>query len=330
MNLLNQENAAATIRFVYENESGVTDFEGKASGITERYEDDKPVVYAGLGKNKEDLFVFADAATEAVRRVKRLKKMSVEICLPQSVQRYAEIAVEAAVMADYAFDGYLSEKPVRIEDLYLRDRENMFDWDKLREAKIVAEAVNYARNLSNENAAVVTPEYLAREARNIAATCENMSLEILDDGEIREKNLNLLWAVGKGSATPPRLAIVSYRGDEESGGTCALVGKGLTFDSGGLNLKPAGSIETMKHDMSGAASVLGVLRAAAVLKPKVNFIVAIPAAQSAIGKDAFIVGAVYRSYSGKTVEVLNTDAEGRLILADAFEYLIANYKPTEI
>jgi len=330
MNLSREKKPASVVKFVYENESGVVDFEGKAGTSVERYEGDGLVIYAGLGKEKDDFSVFADAAAKAVRKIRVLKKTDVEIILPQSEQKFAEIAVNSAVSANYSYDKYLSEKPTKIENLYLSPLTEETDWNKLEQVKTVAEAVNYARDLINENAAIITPEFLANEAEKIAKSNENMKVEILDEKEIRDKGLGLLWAVGKGSATPPRLAIISYNGDKSSQEFSALVGKGLTFDSGGLNLKPSGSIEDMRHDMSGAAAVLGVAKAACQINPKTNFLAVVPSAQSAIGKDAYFVGDVYRSYSQKTVEVLNTDAEGRLILADAFAYIIKNYKPKEI
>ncbi|MDR0304312.1 MAG: leucyl aminopeptidase [Chitinispirillales bacterium] len=330
MNLLKEKNPAAVIKFVYEDEKKIVDFNGEAMTIAERYEDGNLVVYSGLGKEKDNLLTFADSAAEAVRRIKKLKKTSVEIILPQNSQDFAEFAVESVVLANYSFDKYLSKKPTKIENLHINLYAENLNWDKLEQVKIIAESVNYARDLINENAVVITPEFLANEAKIVAKSNKNMKIEILDEKEIQEKGLGLLWAVGKGSATFPRLIVVSYKGNENSEEFCALAGKGLTFDSGGLNLKPSGSIEDMRHDMSGAAAVLGVLKAASKINPKVNFLAVIPAAQSAIGKDAYFVGDVYKSYSGKFVEVLNTDAEGRLILADAFEYVLKNYKPKEI
>jgi leucyl aminopeptidase len=326
MQLLNTKNSQTIIKFLYETDEKLLDFEAKTGDVSVRYEGESTVIDAGLGKDKENLRSFRNATANAVRAANKIKRESVEIILPKSDENFAKIAVEAAVLANYSYDKYLSEKKHRIENLHV----DFTDLSKLENAKTVAECVNYARDLINENAAVITPQYLADEAKEIALSNENMKIEILGEKEILEKGLGLLWAVGKGSTTLPRLAIVSYNGNKESKEFSAIVGKGLTFDSGGLNLKPSGSMETMRHDMSGAAAVLGVLKAAAKINPKVNFLAVIPAAQSAIGKEAYFVGDVYKSYSGKFVEVLNTDAEGRLILADAFSYVIKNYAPKEI
>jgi leucyl aminopeptidase len=142
--------------------------------------------------------------------------------------------------------------------------------------------------------------------------------------------MGLLLAVNRGSMRDPAFILVEYRGNPGSSDVTALVGKGITFDTGGLNLKPTGSMETMKDDMSGAAAVLGAIRAAAALKLKVNILGAIPTTENSIGSKAYKPGDVYRSYSGKTVEIANTDAEGRLVLADALAYVQKHYKPSRI
>jgi leucyl aminopeptidase len=326
MKVLNTKNPKTVIRFLGEEDEKIIDFEAKSGSTTIRYDGENAVIFAGLGKAEENLATFRTAVANAVRAVNKIKRKSVEIILPKNDEIYAKIAVEATILANYYYDKYISEKKSKVEELHI----DFADLQKLETTKILAENVNFARDLINENAAIITPEYLANEAKKIAATNKNMKVEILDEKEIQKLGLGLLWAVGKGSATPPRLAIVKYNGNKKSEKYTAIVGKGLTFDSGGLNLKPSGSIESMRHDMAGAASVLGVLKTAAELNPEINFLAVIPSAQSAIGKDAFFVGDVYKNYAGKTVEVLNTDAEGRLILADAFSYIIKNYQPKEI
>ncbi|MCL2845029.1 MAG: leucyl aminopeptidase [Chitinivibrionia bacterium] len=327
MEILNTKNIEARILFLYEDDEKPVDFEAKAGSVATRYDGENVIIYAGLGKDNSDMQVFRNAVADAVRAVNKIKRKSVEIVLPQKNTEYAAAAVEGAVVGNYAYDKYLSEKKSRVENLHID-----FDGaaDILNSVKIIGECADFTRDITNDNAAVVNPEYLANEAKKIAESNKNMTVEILDHKEIQEKGLGLLWAVGKGSATPPRLAIIKYNGDKTNDKYSAIVGKGLTFDTGGLNLKPSGSMETMRHDMAGAAAVLGVAKAVAALNPKINFLAVVPTAQSAIGKDAFFVGDVYKGYSGKTVEVLNTDAEGRLILSDAISYIIKNYAPTEI
>ena len=159
---------------------------------------------------------------------------------------------------------------------------------------------------------------------------KNISIEILNKKELEDKGLGLLLAVNQGSNKDPKLIIVKYNGSANKGGYTALVGKGITFDSGGLNLKPSGHIETMRCDMAGAAAVLGTLKNTIELNLKKNIIFSFALAENAIGSNAYKPGDVIKSYSGKTVEIGNTDAEGRLVLADAISYIVKNYSPNRI
>ncbi len=201
---------------------------------------------------------------------------------------------------------------------------------KIRNTAVICQSTCYARDLVNENASQIIPERLAREARTIANRSGSMTCTVIADKEIRQKGLGLLHAVGQGSPYPPRLIIMNYKGNTQSGKKTAVVGKGITFDSGGQNLKPSKHIETMRCDMSGAAAVLGIMKALSILKPKVNVLGVIAAAHNAIDGKSYFPGDIQRSYAGKTVEILNTDAEGRLALADGLSYCIKHFKPTEI
>jgi leucyl aminopeptidase len=326
MKVSEKGNPKTIIKFLGENDAPLIDFEPKTGKTTVRYDGDNTIIYAGFTDVGRNLLEFKKSCAAAIRTAKKIKHESVGIVLPQQNEFYAAAAVEAAVLANYDYDYHKTEKGTKIKDFYV----DFASAEKVLNARIVAESVNYARTIVNENAAVITPEFLAQEAVKIAETNQNMSTEVLDENQIRESGLGLLSAVGKGSATPPRLIIIKYNGDKESNEYTAIVGKGLTFDSGGLCLKPAEGMESMRHDCAGAAAVLGVLQAAAKLSPTINFLAVIPSAQNAIGKDAYYVGDVYTSYSQKTVEVLNTDAEGRLILADAISYAIKNYSPAQI
>ncbi len=142
--------------------------------------------------------------------------------------------------------------------------------------------------------------------------------------------MGLMLAVNRAAARDPAIVILEYRGDPNSKDLTAIIGKGITYDTGGLNMKPTGSMETMKCDMAGAASALGIARAAAQLKLKRNFIAVLAIAENAVGPHSFKPGDVVRSHSGKTVEIGNTDAEGRLVLADAFSYIQKKYKPNRL
>lgn len=184
--------------------------------------------------------------------------------------------------------------------------------------RVIGDAVSFARDLVNEPSNVVTPPYLAELAERIARE-NGMTCRVLDRAGIEEAGMGLLAAVARGSATEPRF--IEMRCEIPGAArTVAIIGKGITFDSGGYNLKSGDSISGMKDDMAGAAAVLAVMRALGSLKPSVNVIALIPATENMIGGTAIHPGDVFTSLAGKTVEINNTDAEGRLILADAVAY----------
>ena len=200
----------------------------------------------------------------------------------------------------------------------------------VRPIEEVAEAVYLTRDLINENADVVTPHYLGEVALGMSKKFPAIKTTIFDKKRIEREKMGLLLAVSQGAATEPRFIISRYEGNPRSKDHTLLVGKGVTFDSGGINLKPTGHIETMREDMSGAATVLGTLAAAAATNLKVNLTVVVPATENAVDAKSYKPGDIFTSYSGKTVEIVNTDAEGRLILADALSYAIKHLKPTRV
>jgi leucyl aminopeptidase len=197
----------------------------------------------------------------------------------------------------------------------------------IERGEIVAEATAWARDLVNTPAIDATPDFLAREARKMAKEV-GLEAKVLGKAELERGGFGGILGVGRGSENPPRLIELRYRGGGTSDAV-ALTGKGVTFDSGGLSIKDAQQMEGMKADMAGAATMLAAMRAIARLKPKVNVIAAIPSAENLPGGSAIRPGDVLRHRGGKTSEVLNTDAEGRLILADALSYL-AERKPRAI
>jgi leucyl aminopeptidase len=198
----------------------------------------------------------------------------------------------------------------------------------LARAAAVAEALQLARDLINEPPNVLHPAELARRAEVVAGRV-GLKLTVWDGPAIAEHGMNLLLAVNRGSENPARFLRIDYRPPKPSKRRVVLVGKGLTFDSGGLCLKPPKGMQDMKCDMSGGAAVLATMLACALRKPKVEVIALIPCTENMPGGNAMRVGDVVRSYGGKTVEILNTDAEGRLILADALGYAL-ELKPTVI
>ncbi|MBV6713551.1 leucyl aminopeptidase [Paenibacillus chitinolyticus] len=188
-------------------------------------------------------------------------------------------------------------------------------------AEAYAVATNYARDLTNLPGNLLLPSDLAEEAEKLAGQF-GIACEVLDEQAIVERGMGALAAVGLGSANPPRMITLSYDGDPSSGEVLGLVGKGVTFDTGGISIKPAGGMEEMISDMGGAAVLLGLLIVVGRLKPRINLRIVIPAAENMPSGTAMRPGDVITTLSGRTVEVLNTDAEGRLILADGVTYAI--------
>lgn len=201
---------------------------------------------------------------------------------------------------------------------------------RVREAEITSQGQNLARDLSNAPANVLPPAALAREARKMARQC-GLSCRVIRGVELERGGFKALCAVGQGSSNPPQLIILEHRGTRGKragkAATLCLIGKGITFDSGGISIKPSAGMQDMKHDMSGAATVVGAMQAAAQLDLPAHVVGIIAAAENMPGGGAYRPGDVIGSHAGKTIEVINTDAEGRLVLADALHYAVTRFKP---
>ena len=198
----------------------------------------------------------------------------------------------------------------------------------LDQGAAVVEGVTLARELANRPGNHCTPSLLAAEARKMARA-QGLKIEVLDRRRLEALGMGSFLAVAQGSDEPPRMLVMHYQGAARSKPPLVLVGKGVTFDSGGISLKPGGEMDEMKFDMGGAASVIGTMRAVAQLKPKVNLIGVIVACENMPSGRALKPGDVVKSMSGQTIEVLNTDAEGRLILCDALTY-VERFKPAAV
>ncbi|MCX5841060.1 MAG: leucyl aminopeptidase, partial [Deltaproteobacteria bacterium] len=190
-------------------------------------------------------------------------------------------------------------------------------------------AVCFARDLVSTPSNEMTPSDLAREAETMAAARKKVHVRILDVQDMKKLGMNALLAVASGSCQPPKFIILEYRGGRKWQAPVALVGKGLTFDSGGISIKPSEKMDEMKSDMAGGAAVMGAIMAAAELKLPVNVVGLIPATENLPGGRAYKPGDILKSLSGQTIEVITTDAEGRLILADALTYA-SRYKPAAV
>ena len=189
----------------------------------------------------------------------------------------------------------------------------------LAEARAIADGTDLAKTLGNLPPNICTPTYLADEAKKLARQFK-LGIEILERADMQKLGMGALLAVTNGSHQPPKLIVLRYNGAAKTAKPLVLVGKGITFDTGGISLKPAGEMDEMKFDMSGAGSVLGAIRALAGMKAPVNLVGVIPTCENMPGGQATRPGDIVTTLSGQTVEILNTDAEGRLILCDALEY----------
>lgn len=243
--------------------------------------------------------------------------------------------IEGLLLPNYTFHELKHIEPGEPEDSLLQQVAWMGNQRQVlelsRKIAVICEAVYYARDLINGSADRITPQYLARCAVEMAKKHSSVKTTILDKKRIEKEKMGLLLAVNRGSALDPAFILMRYEGNPGSKDHTVIVGKGVTYDTGGLNLKQVfGGMEFMKSDMAGGAACFGIMQAVSSLKLKLNLTVAIPATENCIDARSFKPGDVYTSYSGKTVEMINADAEGRLILADALAYAVKKLHPTRI
>ena len=299
------------------------------------------VLLVGLGKEKEfGDKEFADAIRVAVRTLNETGSFDGTVFLTDTPVRRRSTAwrVRQAVVvaheAVYRFDQFKSKKdkvrrPLR-KLTFVVDRRNELAAAEaaLMQGQAIGEGVNLAKNLANLPANVCTPSHLADTAQKLAAE-HKLDCQIVDRDEMAALGMHSLLAVASGSRQPPKLIVLHYRGGKGDDKSLALIGKGITFDTGGISLKPAAEMDEMKYDMCGAASVLGTIKAVAMMKLPLNLTVIVPAAENMPGGGATRPGDIVTSMSGQTIEILNTDAEGRLILCDALTYA-ARFDPETV
>ena len=254
--------------------------------------------------------------------------------LVQSNDNFSQTVVEGGLLSLYHFDEYKQpekEKPNRINQIILlahsKSKVPSIRSAVSRGQKLVS-AVATARDLISQPSSTATPSYLAGKARELAKSF-GMSCKILTARDMKQLGMGALLGVSKGSEEPPAFIILEHHGGVKNDPPVVIVGKGITFDTGGISLKPPANMDEMKMDMSGGAVALGTLTAAAALKIPLNIVGLIPASENMPSGTAIKPGDILKSMSGKTIEVLNTDAEGRLILADALTYA-ARYKPKTV
>jgi leucyl aminopeptidase len=274
------------------------------------------------------------AAATAARRARTLKLREAALCLPElpdtTTHKTARAAAEGAALGLYRFDRHKTAADGHeLENFWLvADEGELEEASEGAElgAKVAGGSV-LARDLANEPSNVATPEYLAERAREIAEKY-GMGLEVLDRAGIEDEGLTGLATVGRSASNEPRFVVLEHRkGGEEA--PVVLVGKAVTFDSGGISIKPTAGMEDMKFDMCGGAAVLGAMEAVGAIDLPLNVVALVPATENLPGGDAFKPGDVLEMHSGKTVEIVTTDAEGRLILSDALSYA-RRYEPSAV
>jgi leucyl aminopeptidase len=316
-------------------------FQGKPSQLAHAYAGGrlaaKRVVVVGLGpRGQLTAETLRRAASAAVRRARDLgaRVVSVEVLgdtLP--LGQRARAVVGGALLGTYGFDRYKRDKPDReVEELRLVDPDQRHG-PEVREAIHVgttfADATRFARDLVNAPANDVTPAYLARTATQIARA-GRLKLRIYDRAECERMKMGAFLGVAAGSEQPPKFIHLTYYPRGRPRRKVAIIGKGVTFDSGGLDLKPADGMLRMKNDMAGAAAVLAAMRALPALRPAVEVHGIVAATENMVSGRAQRPGDVVRAMNGVTIEIGNTDAEGRLTLADALAYTVARVQPSEM
>ena len=290
------------------------------------------VLLVGLGKEKEFREKeFAGAIRTSVKVLNETGAFDASIFLTELQVRKRSVgwrirqATLAALDATYKFEQFKSRKeeirrPLRKLTLSVERRNELgMAEEALAQGLAIAEGTALAKTLGNLPPNVCHPTYLAEQAKVMAEQFK-LGCEILDRNEMEELGMHSLLSVARGSHQPPKLIVLSYKGARASEKPVVLVGKGVTFDTGGISLKPGADMDEMKYDMCGAASVLGTLQAVARMALPVNLTVVVPATENMPGGNASRPGDIVTSMSGQTIEILNTDAEGRLILCDALTY----------
>jgi len=290
------------------------------------------ILLVGLGKEKDFREKeFASAIRTAVKVLNETGAFDASIFLTELPVRKRSIAWRVrqtamiALDATYKFDQFKSKKeeirrPLRKLTISVERRNELAPAEEaLAQGLAIAEGMAMAKTLGNLPPNICHPTYLAEQAQAMAEEFK-LGCEILDRAEMEKLGMHSLLSVARGSHQPPKLIVLTYKGARASEKPIVLVGKGVTFDTGGISLKPGAEMDEMKYDMCGAASVLGTMQAVARMALPINLTVVVPATENMPGGNATRPGDIVTSMSGQTIEILNTDAEGRLILCDALTY----------
>jgi len=287
------------------------------------------LLLVGAGKrehwNSASLRKVAGAALRYLKS-RSVRNFAILVREGDATQESAQAIVEGVLAADFESDKYKTDKKndKRIESVLIAgysDAERARGEAGLAKGRVIADSQNFARDLINEPSNKLTPSILGEKAEAMAKAA-GLAVEVLDEKKIADLKMGALLSVAQGSVEPPRMIVITYNPPPAKPGApvIGLVGKAVTFDTGGISIKPSEGMEKMKYDMAGGATMIGVMRALAALKPAVKVICVVPSTENMPGGRAQKPGDIQTAMSGKTIEVLNTDAEGRLILADGVHY----------
>jgi leucyl aminopeptidase len=317
------------LTFLRADERVIDDFHGKAYEINVSHNNNITTINCGCGTDDTiTQHIIRKTAAFGIQKAQHLKWRKLSVIMPEWFSTtYAKACVEGLILGAYKFEWYKRKKTIETIDIELV--HSGLTQEQLDEIYIVCSSTNYARNLVNKNAIDKKPEILAAEIQEMLEFTD-LRVTILTEDDIKKQGLGLIQAVSSGAAYPPRLVIIEYNGQPELQEKIALIGKGIIFDTGGLDLKEVESMRLMKRDMAGCATVMSVMQIAAALRPQVNIVAVLPMTFNSVDAKSYMPGDTHTAYNGKTVEVDNTDAEGRLILVDAIAYCQKNYKPTMI
>ncbi|RZI90012.1 MAG: leucyl aminopeptidase [Pseudomonas sp.] len=243
------------------------------------------------------------------------------------------LLAESLLDGEYVFDRFKSQKaePRALKKItLLADKAGLAEVERaVQHATAIASGMAFTRDLGDLPPNLCHPVFLAEQAKELGKTHKGLKVEVFDEKKIKELGMGAFYAVGQGSEQPPRLIVMQYQGGKKSEKPYVLVGKGITFDTGGISLKPGAGMDEMKYDMCGAASVFGTLRAVLELKLPINLVCILACAENMPSGNATRPGDIVTTMSGQTVEILNTDAEGRLVLCDALTYA-ERFKPQAV
>ena len=319
------------------------DFKGEDKSAAVVYGDDKigarRVLLVGLGERKKvSLDTLRDAAAVATGQAVELRARKAVLALHQEAlgkkltsQTVGQALAEGAHFGSYRYDEYMAKsKDGRLNSLkvVIGDAAGDIARQLAKGARIgdaIGTSQSFARTIANRPGNVINPPTLAAATKKMVREAKGLSCVVLDEKQLKAKKMGGILAVGKGSASKPRLIVMKYTPPGRVGSkvpVIGLVGKGVTFDSGGISLKPGSGMQDMKFDMSGGAAVIGAMRAIAAIKPAIRVIGIVPSAENLPSSISYRPGDIITTFSGKTVEVQNTDAEGRLLLCDGLHYAV--------